>query len=96
MAFLYSIIANLSENERIWLSQRDCVFTGMPYSDRAVSSISLLPISYGMSGLPCESMDKHTGESMCPHDWQEKICCLGDLLILCYKRRDRNGPSACH
>lgn len=88
MDFLDSVIANLSENERVWVSQRDCVSTGIPYADGTVNSIFLLPTSYTVSGLPCESMDKHTGKSTCPHDWQEKICCLGDLLILCYKPRE--------
>lgn len=67
MDFLDSIIANLSENERAWVSQRDCVSTSIPYADRTVNPIFLLPTSYTVSGLHCESRDKHTGKSPRAH-----------------------------
>lgn len=87
MDLLHSITANWFENECGSVSQRDRLFTGVSCPDRTANLIFPVAISYTMSGLPCGSVNKHTGKSLmssvCPHGWQEKMWCPERLWLLC-------------
>lgn len=58
---------------RVWVSQRDHLFTGLPYPDRPANPTVLLASLHCVWAALWEHGQAHSEEPMCPRGWENPL-----------------------